>query len=370
MEVIIEQLGTTNNVLERQKFDAHRVRIGRAFSNDVILYDEHVDPVHAQLEFDEEGRLFIADLGSVNGIRRPRHKARIGREEVRSGEIFLVGRSRVRIWVGTHPVPPAVRIRNSEVFLLWLGKPQVSIALILAYLLVKILTTWLGTIGEFRWSLVVERNLGEMVLFLALAVGVYFLSVLFRRGGNFLAHISLLVLLFLFSALLDALFALALFNAGDAHYPVLRVLDEGRTYLELLVYLWSVLYLAFHLPLLRRTVISLFATAVILGINHLPEDEMMRFIDQQSFPLEQRFLPPSLLLRGPVEPGEFETRVEGLFEELETVRIEALEHRDETRAAPIEAGDEPSTDGAEPTPEGGVSATMQNGPIRTTDKES
>ncbi|NCO19074.1 MAG: FHA domain-containing protein, partial [Gammaproteobacteria bacterium] len=89
MEVIIEQLGTTNNVLERQKLDAHRVRIGRAFSNDVILNDEHVDAVHAQLEFDGEGRLFIEDLGSVNGIRRPRHKGAVGRSEVISGEVFL-----------------------------------------------------------------------------------------------------------------------------------------------------------------------------------------------------------------------------------------------------------------------------------------
>lgn len=329
MEVIIEQLGTTNNVLERHKFDAHRVRLGRAFSNDVILNDEHVDAVHAQLEFDEEGRLFIEDLGSINGIRRPRHKAGIGRTEVESGEVFLIGRSRIRIFAGTHPVPPAVRIRTSEVFLLWLGKPQVAIGLVLLYLATKVLATWLGSIGEFRWTQVVEQNISEAMAFVALAVAVYFLSVLFRRGGNFLAHISLLVLLFLFSTVLEVALAVALFNAGDASYPMLRVVDEGRGYVELLVYLWSVLYLAFHLPLVRRTVISVAVVAVMIGFNNLPEDEMSRFIQRQSFPLEQRFLPPELLLRDPLESAAFERALESVFEELERKRADALLERDE-----------------------------------------
>ncbi|MGB0514923.1 MAG: FHA domain-containing protein, partial [Wenzhouxiangellaceae bacterium] len=215
MEVIVEQLGTTNNVLERQKFDQHRVELGRAFSNDVILTDEHVDAVHARLEFDEEGRLFIEDLDSVNGIRRPRHKAHIQRDEVHSGEVFLIGRSRVRIFVASHPVPPAVRIRLSEVFLLWLGKPQVAVALALIFMLTRVLGTWLTTLGEFRWSLVVERHFGETLMFLGLAIGVYFLSVLFRRGGNFLAHVSVLILLFLFSTVLELFLSLAEFNAAN-----------------------------------------------------------------------------------------------------------------------------------------------------------
>ena len=69
----------------------------------MILSDEHVDANHARLKFDEDGRLWLEDLGSVNGIRRPRHKAHIDRTQVRSGEVFLMGRSRVRIYLGTHP---------------------------------------------------------------------------------------------------------------------------------------------------------------------------------------------------------------------------------------------------------------------------
>jgi hypothetical protein len=339
MELIVEQLGTTNNVLDRQKFDTHTVWLGRAFDNDVILSDEHVDANHARLKFDGDGRLWLEDLGSVNGIRRPRHKAHIDRTQVRSGEIFLVGRSRVRVYLGTHPVAPAVRIRLSEIFLLWLGKPQVTLLLGLVFVAAKVLGTWLSTIGEFRWSQVIERNLGEVLSFLALAVGVYFLSVLFRRGGNFLAHLSLLILVFLFSSLLEFALGVAFFNAGDRWYPSLDWLDAARGYLMLFIYLWSILYLAFHTPLLRRTVVSSVVVATIVGVNNLPEDESVRnFMNQQTFPLKQKWLPPSLLLVQPQTEAEFEDSLQELRETLEQKRTEALADRD---------GDEQNNAGSE-----------------------
>lgn len=333
MEVIVEQLGTTNNVLDRHKFDSASVWLGRAFDNDVVLSDEHVDANHAKLTFDEEGRLWLEDLGSVNGIRRPRHKAHIERTEVRSGEVFLIGRSRVRIYLGTHPVAPAVKIRLSEVFLLWLGKPQVTVMLALIFVAAKVLGTWLSTIGEFRWSQVIDRNLGEVLTFVALAAGVYFLSVLFRRGGNFLAHLSLLILVFLFSTALEFLLAVGVFNAGDRWYRALDWLDAGRGYLMLLIYLWSILYLAFHIPLLRRTMISVAVVAAVLGVNNLPDDSMRRFAEQQTFPLKQQWLPPALLVGRPQAADEFDDSLADLFGTLDDKRIEALEERSEEDAA-------------------------------------
>lgn len=348
MEVIIEQLGTTNNVLDRQKFDSSSVWLGRAFSSDVILSDEHVDAAHAKLYFDEEGRLWLEDLGSVNGIRRPRHKAHIERTEVNSGEVFLIGRSRVRIYLGTHPVAPAVRIRLSEIFLLWLGKPQVTVLLALVFIGAKVIGTWLSTIGEFRWSQVIDRNLGEVVTFFALAVGVYFLSVLFRRGGNFLAHLSLLILVFLFSSVLEFALAIAYFNAGDSGYSTLDWLDSARGYLMLFIYLWSILYLAFHIPLLRRTLISVVFVAIMLGVNNLPDDAMRRFVDQQSFPLKQQWQPSAMLLVDPEPADEFDEQLHDLFEALDEKRADALAERaeEEARAEGDTAGPDEQEDGS------------------------
>jgi len=348
MGVIVEQLGTTNNVLERQKFDKVPVSLGRGFDNDVILTDEHVDAHHARLVESEDGRLWMEDCGSTNGIRRPRHKARLERVEVRSGEIFLVGRSRIRVFRADHRVAPAVRIRLSEVFLLWLGKPQITVMLGLVFVCVKFLETWMSTIGEFRWSLVLERHLGEALTFAALAVGVYFLSVLFRRGGNFLAHLSLLIVLFLFASLLEFAHTVAVFNAGDRLYPTLALLSEARGYLMLFLYFWSILYLAFHVPLLRRTWISAVVVLVWFGIDHLPEDSFQRLVDSEQFPMRQAFLPPALLLTEPASADAFEQRIESLFPALDEAREEALsdgaeeDMSEETGADVPTAGDGPS----------------------------
>lgn len=358
MEMIVEQLGTTNNVLDRQKFDRHSVWLGRAFDNDVILSDEHVDASHAKLFFDDEGRLWLEDLGSVNGIRRPRHKAHIERTEVRSGEVFLIGRSRVRVYVGSHPVAPAVKIRTSEVFLLWLGKPQVTVILALVFVAAKILETWLSTIGEFRWSQVIERNLGEVMTFFALAVGVYFLSVLFRRGGNFLAHLSVLILVFLLSSVLEFALSVAVFSSGDGGYPLLDWLDSARGYLMLFIYLWSILYLAFHISLLRRTLISVAIVAVMLGVNNLPEDSTRRFAGQQAFPLKQQWLPPALLIGEPRPAEAFREDAETLFDVVDEKRAEALEEREAE-----EAGSETATEHDAPTAEEDIEpeATVPDG---------
>lgn len=351
MEVVIEQLGTTGNVLERHRFDQHSVFIGRAFNSDVLLTDEHVDARHARLSFDEEGRLWIEDLGSVNGIRRPRHKARVEREAVESGEVFLIGRTRVRILLGEHPVPEAVRIRFSEVFLLWLGKPQVLVGMAAAYILTLVGITYFTTIGEFRWTLVIEQNLGEIIGFILLAVGVYFLSILFRRGGNFLAHLSILIALFFVSGLLALAMDLAVFNASDRWYGVIDGLDSVRKYLLLFVYLWSILYLAFHLSLARRTWISAVVVAVIFGVQHLPDDPAMDFLSAETYPLRQTMLPPQFLLRAPAGSGSMQQRRADLFERVEQARTEALAERD-SAAAESEGLPEPEPEPG-PPPEPG-----------------
>ncbi|GAB4173024.1 MAG: hypothetical protein Kow0020_08190 [Wenzhouxiangellaceae bacterium] len=328
MEVIIEQLGTTGNVLDRHKLDRHQVWLGRAYHADVILADEHVDPVHARLEFDDEGRLFIVDCDSVNGLRRERDKSQVSRAEVRSGDVYRMGRSRIRVLLPDHPVPPAVPIRGAERFLLWLGKPQVAIALLLLYLGTLTLTTWLATIGEFKWSTVIEINHQTTLAYVLLAVFVYLVSVLFRRGGNLLAHLSLLMLLFLFSALLSGLIALVRFNAGSAHFELIEWIDYIAGFVELGIYFWSILYIAFHMPLVRRTVVSLLLVALFVVLDQFnPGRKIMELIEGESIPRNRTFLPPALLLREGLDEAGFEQRFDQVFEAVEKARQEFIEER-------------------------------------------
>ncbi len=67
MAVIIEVLNKQHKVIERHKFAQTEVRLGRAYDNDVILYDRHVCPHHAKLWQNEQGQWQLQDLASLNG---------------------------------------------------------------------------------------------------------------------------------------------------------------------------------------------------------------------------------------------------------------------------------------------------------------
>ena len=336
MELILEVLGTTNNVLERQKFSGNAVAIGRGFNNDLILNDEHADAEHARLELDEQGRWWMMDQASVNGIRMAKVKRKIDRHAVASGEVFLLGRNKLRVYLGNHPVPPAVRIRWIESLLLWLGKPFVLVGMILSYLGVKALASYFSTIGEFKWSAFFSQNIGEVLGFIALAIAVYFLSVLFRRGGNFMSHISVLVAVFLIGALFDFLINFAVFNAGDHRYGLINTLDTISGYLIIFLYLWSVLYLAFHFSLKRRTWISLAVLGGIVLLNVLQDQMMNEWFDSQSFPVERTLLPSTFLLTEPIGAEQFASRTSAAFDRVDELRIEELAERDESEQAMID----------------------------------
>lgn len=327
MEIVVEILGTTGNVLERHRFDRRQVSIGRGYRNDVIVTDEHVDAEHARLEVDDEGTLRIRDRGSVNGLRRIGRRGRVNDAPVRSGDRFLLGRTRVRILLPGHPVPPAVRIRLAERLLLALGRPLVVAGLLLAWLAAITAETWIATIGEFRWTRVVEDHQFQMLGFVALAVGVYFLSVLFRRGGHFLAHLGLLIVLFLAGVLFDASMEIARFNAGDRAYPWLDGLAAFADNAVLFVYLWGVLYLAFHLSLVRRSLVALSGVLVIFALETLPEPPAWMNAEA-TFPLESAFLPPGYRIVSPMPPDRVETRMDALFDIVAEDREQSLAERD------------------------------------------
>ena len=335
-EIIVEVLGTTNNVLERQKYHQNTIAIGRGYGNDVIINDEHADADHAVLEMDADGDWYLVDRGSVNGIRRVKSRKRIDRAAVKSGDVFVLGRNKLRIFFGDHPVPAAVRIRLIESFLLWLGKPLVLVAMIIGYFAVKLAVSYFTTIGELNWSSFFRDNLTEALLFVALAVVVYFLSVLFRRGGNFLSHLSVLVAVFLLGALFDSLIRLAVFNAGDHQYGLINSLETFSGYLVFFLYLWSVLYLAFHLSMKRRTWISLAVVSVFVLLSYLQDQIADEWFDAQSFPLEQALLPSALLLREPITAENYASRAQAVFDRVDELRIEALEERDESEQAGAE----------------------------------
>lgn len=326
---MLEVLGTTNNVLERQRYALDRIRIGRGFGNDLIINDQHTDVEHAVLAVDEEGRLWLEDLDSVNGTRRLKSNQNSQRERVASGDVFLIGRNKLRVYFSDHPLPEAIPIRSFESLLLWLGRPRVLVCLFLVYVGFAYLNFYTTSVSEFEWTAFLGDNAIGALTFVGLAGGVYLLSVLFRRSGNFPAHLSVLLTVAVYSSLSGFLLRVARFNGGDHSYELLAVLDSANGYLVVFMYLWSVLYLAFNMSLRWRSIVASSVVAIALFFSYVANDQFLKDLRSRSFPKERIFLPPALRVVAPIDQEDYLAEVDTLFTEVEELRVEALEERDE-----------------------------------------
>ncbi|HEY7555934.1 MAG TPA: FHA domain-containing protein [Candidatus Binatia bacterium] len=92
----IEVLDAKGRVSERFAVDVWPVTIGRAYTNRMILDDPFVSPEHLSVAPDENGRLYAADLDSVNGLRDAPGGKRVPRLPLVSGAPFQIGHTVLR----------------------------------------------------------------------------------------------------------------------------------------------------------------------------------------------------------------------------------------------------------------------------------
>lgn len=123
----IEILDGRGHVAERIAVEALPVHLGRAYTNEIVLTDPYVCPVHARLERDENGRWLVRDLNSVNGLRPGSNGARVAELELQSGSQFRLGHTLLRFLSVDHPVAPALVDRERK-----LDVPGSPLAAILA----------------------------------------------------------------------------------------------------------------------------------------------------------------------------------------------------------------------------------------------
>lgn len=113
-ELIIQKLNPRNRVVRTYKFSAFPVTIGRGYDNDLILSDAYVCPGHATIHRSETGWL-IEDKASKNGVYIQNRKQSVdGNAPLNSGDLLVLGRTRLRILSANHPVPESKKIQTTQ----------------------------------------------------------------------------------------------------------------------------------------------------------------------------------------------------------------------------------------------------------------
>ena len=106
-EVIwVEILSRHRGTLSRHRCEGRVTRIGRAYSNDVVVDDPYVAPEHVHIVRDETGQLVVEDLGSANGLMADHSRARQPRIVLRDDTVFRIGNTHLRVRTIDHAVAP------------------------------------------------------------------------------------------------------------------------------------------------------------------------------------------------------------------------------------------------------------------------
>jgi len=152
-------------------------RVGRSLACDLVIEDSYAAPEHTLLTLQEDGRVQVQDLGTLNGTRIDDQRLASGASATIAEGTLRIGRTRLRLRTAHTPLPPERVFRRDTLrrhrtalaiagllgciavagFMQWLNAPERFVALMLTTELIVIATLalWGGL-----WSLVTHLNHG------------------------------------------------------------------------------------------------------------------------------------------------------------------------------------------------------------------
>ncbi len=196
MGIVVEIINRTGHVQHCQIFDKNSITVGRAYTNDVVIADTYVDPVHASISCSGDGNretdFTCQDHSSVNGIFDIKGRKQKIQSHWHSGQVISLGKTLLRITSPSIPVPPATRLSAWEKASDILTQTRVII-------FVSSLCLLLATIDVYLSSFAVADKASEYtaVLYLWLALVFYagifaFLGKAFRQDSRFWLYYTLI----------------------------------------------------------------------------------------------------------------------------------------------------------------------------------
>ena len=160
----VEILDARGHIIERVRVDSFPIHLGRAYSNEVVINDLYVCPVHALIERDEHGRLLARDLDSVNGMRDGADGVRVKELEIHSGTPFRIGHTTLRYCSVDHPLAPTLVDREPKLYAP--ASPYVAIVPALVVFLLLTLDSFLSSIEHLTVAKIVSEPLTTLSMLL------------------------------------------------------------------------------------------------------------------------------------------------------------------------------------------------------------
>lgn len=311
MELIIERITRNQKVLSFHKVSGDKVTIGRAYDNDVVLQEEHVDPYHAEIDvYEEDGVLVMTDLQTVNGIKTQAQQKVEGNVRVNSGDVFSLGKTHIRILKSDHQVAPAKELSVLEDLAGQLNQWYFAVLSLVMFWSSLMAYSYVTRFDTIIWS----KEAAKYSLFaLALLVipAIIALSARFaKKEVRFFASMA-----FCFSVFLLFQFSSALAEWLGFNWPNSSIASAMMAGVELalmITFFWGAFYLASNMTMQKITLVSIFLVAGISGLIFYSKqrNEIQLYPDTAVV-----VLPNSLLLAQPEPVSKQQQNNQSLFEQ-------------------------------------------------------
>lgn len=160
----LEVLDGRGHVAQRLRLEHLPIQIGRAYTNDVVIDDPYVCPLHATISVDEAGRLVCRDRDSVNGLYAGARGGRVASLELDTNGEFRIGHTTLRYRAADHQVAPALLDRQGQVSG-WYS-PHVAAIAGAAVFVLLCLDSFLGSVERVTAAKVISEPLMTLSMLL------------------------------------------------------------------------------------------------------------------------------------------------------------------------------------------------------------
>ena len=210
--VIVEIIKNSKRVAHRYFFDKSEITFGRAYDNDVILEDVHVDPLHAKLVVTDEGTFRLQDCSSVNAIRDKKGRKHHGTISFSQTKDFYFGDTRIRIVDPEQPIPAAVDMKQDRWHVKLINSLWLSLFLLAVVNIQACYTEYISTIKKVEFVNYVQVIATYSGILIGVALVLSFISKVIRREWRMISKLNFICFLYLVLLLGDFVIQVVAFN--------------------------------------------------------------------------------------------------------------------------------------------------------------
>lgn len=310
MEIIIEEISKGHKLIGRHKYAQSSVKVGRAYSNDIILTDPHICPEHLTLVFDGDNWI-VRDENSLNGSFVDQTKHAADGHIVQSGDVISIGNSQIRLLFPHHPVEESVPFSPYETLINWARNPVVITLSILIFAACSAWLNYLDKPKDVSFPVILIPAIGMTLMFSAWPALVAMISHFTKNDARVLHQIGICFIFYLLLLGVDIIQSLLLFNTSS-NWPIHWITGLLPVAIAFCLF-WLNCYIGFHMSKSRRVI-----TAASLTILFFGGSALIQLSKQPEFNPRPQYnatiLPPALLWSRSNDVDGFLIDAEKLFD--------------------------------------------------------